>query len=186
MYSKVFIIHIHVFSLFSSSFPIKVITKYWAEFPILYNRSLLVIYFKYKSVCIWQPPISTSFVYWWIIFNLWIYHILFIINDGISHFCYCSFFAIAICYCAFCYFAHGIQLPWALYHGCTCFSVDVCLCFSWVYKWNCWVIWQPTPYFCLENSTERGAWWLQSRRSHSAGQDWVHTHNTQRGNKWNC
>ena len=37
---------------FSSSFPIQVITEYSAEFPVLYSRSLLVIYFKYNSVYI--------------------------------------------------------------------------------------------------------------------------------------
>ena len=122
MYSKVFIIHIHVFSLFSSSFPIKVITKYWAEFPILYNRSLLVIYFKYKSVCIWQPQISTSFVYWWIIFNLWIYHILFIINDGISHFCYCNLLLRFLLFCSW-YTAAMSIVPWLYMFFCGCVSL---------------------------------------------------------------
>ena len=32
-------------------FSIWVITEYWAEFPVLYSRSLLTIYFKYSSVC---------------------------------------------------------------------------------------------------------------------------------------
>ena len=30
--------------------PIQPATKHWAEFPVLYNRSLLVIHFKYSSV----------------------------------------------------------------------------------------------------------------------------------------
>ena len=38
---------------FSYSFPIQVFTKYWVEFPVLYSRSLLVIYFTYSNVCIW-------------------------------------------------------------------------------------------------------------------------------------
>ena len=32
------------------SFPIQAITEYWVEFPVLYSRSLLVIYFIYSSV----------------------------------------------------------------------------------------------------------------------------------------
>ena len=36
---------------FSNSFPISVITEYWAEFPVLYSRSLLVMYFIDSSVC---------------------------------------------------------------------------------------------------------------------------------------
>ena len=39
---------------FLDSFPIQVITEYWEEFPVLYSRSLLVIYFIYSSVCICQ------------------------------------------------------------------------------------------------------------------------------------
>ena len=31
-------------------FPIEVITEYWVEFPVLYSRSSLVIYFLYSSV----------------------------------------------------------------------------------------------------------------------------------------
>ena len=34
-------------SSFSNCFPLQVITKYWAELPVLYSRSLLVIYFIY-------------------------------------------------------------------------------------------------------------------------------------------
>ena len=47
----------HFFSLF-----LNVMTEYWAEFPVLYSRSLLVIYFKYSSVYI-----SVS----WVTFDLW-------------------------------------------------------------------------------------------------------------------
>ena len=39
----------------SNSFPIWVVTQYWAEFPVLYYRSLLVIYFKYSSVYMLIP-----------------------------------------------------------------------------------------------------------------------------------
>ena len=35
---------------FLDSFPIKVITGYWVEFPVLYSGSLLVIYLIYSSV----------------------------------------------------------------------------------------------------------------------------------------
>ena len=42
------VIHIHV-STFSNSFPIYVITEYWAEFPV-YSRSSFIIYFKDISV----------------------------------------------------------------------------------------------------------------------------------------
>ena len=43
------VIHIQVSILFQIFFPFRFITEYWAEFPVLYNRSLLVIYFKYSS-----------------------------------------------------------------------------------------------------------------------------------------
>ena len=36
----------------SNSFPIQVITEYWSEFPVLYNRSLLVLYLIYICVCV--------------------------------------------------------------------------------------------------------------------------------------
>ena len=34
---------------FSNSFPIEVITEYWVEFPVIYSRTLLVIYFIYSG-----------------------------------------------------------------------------------------------------------------------------------------
>ena len=34
---------------FLDSFPIYAITEYWVEFPVLYSRCLLVIYFIYSS-----------------------------------------------------------------------------------------------------------------------------------------
>ena len=37
-------------SSFLDSIPIKVITEYWVEFPVLYSRFLKVIYFIYSSV----------------------------------------------------------------------------------------------------------------------------------------
>ena len=40
--------HTHIQS-FSDSFPIR---EHWVELPVLYNKSLLVIYFIYSSVCI--------------------------------------------------------------------------------------------------------------------------------------
>ena len=42
---------------FLDSFPIYVIAEYWVEFPVLYSRSLLVIYFIYSSVYM-SIPIS--------------------------------------------------------------------------------------------------------------------------------
>ena len=31
--------------------------------------------------------------------------------------------------------------------------------------------WQPTPVFLLENSTDRGAWWLESMELQKSWQD---------------
>ena len=51
------VIHIHISILFSflDSIPMEVITEYQAEFPVLYSRSLLVIYFIYSSVYMSLP-----------------------------------------------------------------------------------------------------------------------------------
>ena len=38
-----------------SSPPIQAATYYWAEFPVLYSRTLLVIHFKYSSMCMFIP-----------------------------------------------------------------------------------------------------------------------------------
>ena len=40
---------------FLDSIPIHVITEYWVEFPVLYSRFLLVIYFIYSSVYVSIP-----------------------------------------------------------------------------------------------------------------------------------
>ena len=40
---------------FSGSFLIRVITEYWADFPVLYSRSLLVIYLIYRSMYMLMP-----------------------------------------------------------------------------------------------------------------------------------
>ena len=40
---------------FLDSFPIKAITEYWIEFPVLYSRNLFVIYFIYSSVYMSLP-----------------------------------------------------------------------------------------------------------------------------------
>ena len=40
--------HVYIWNL--DFFPVSVITKYWVEFPVLYSRSLLFIYFRYSSV----------------------------------------------------------------------------------------------------------------------------------------
>ena len=39
---------IHISNPFLDSFPMWVIKEYWVEFPVLYNRSLFVIYFIYS------------------------------------------------------------------------------------------------------------------------------------------
>ena len=46
--------HIYIYS-FSGSFPLQFIKKYWVEFPVLYSRSWLVIYFIYSSVYMLIP-----------------------------------------------------------------------------------------------------------------------------------
>ena len=43
------------FFFFSKFFPILVTTEYWVEFPGLYSRSFVVIYFVYSSVCMSGP-----------------------------------------------------------------------------------------------------------------------------------
>ena len=45
-------LYIYIYPLFLDSFPI---TEYWVEFPVLYRRSLLVIYFIYSSVLMSIP-----------------------------------------------------------------------------------------------------------------------------------
>ena len=42
----------YIHSYFFDSFPIWVIAEYWVEFPVLYSRSLLVMYFTYSSMYI--------------------------------------------------------------------------------------------------------------------------------------
>ena len=43
-------IHIQIQLFFSDSFPIWVIIEYWREFPVLYSRSFLIIYFVFSYV----------------------------------------------------------------------------------------------------------------------------------------
>ena len=45
--------HIHISVLFQILFPFRLLQN--IEFPVLYSRSLLVIYFKYGSVCMSIP-----------------------------------------------------------------------------------------------------------------------------------
>ena len=47
------IICVHIPAL-QHSFPGWVITEYWVEFPVLYSRSLLVVYFMCSSVYMWR------------------------------------------------------------------------------------------------------------------------------------
>ena len=49
VYRKVIQSYVQVYLFFFNSFLIQVITEYWGEFPVLYSRSLLVIYYKYSS-----------------------------------------------------------------------------------------------------------------------------------------
>ena len=41
-------IYIHLYS-FSDSFPLQIITIYWIQFPVLYSRTLLCIYFMFDG-----------------------------------------------------------------------------------------------------------------------------------------
>ena len=50
-------IHIYIYN-FSDSFPLQVITKYWTEFPVLYSRFLLDIYFINSSVWDWPNSVE--------------------------------------------------------------------------------------------------------------------------------
>ena len=53
VYSKVIQLYIYMYLFFFkyfSQFFFHFNTEYWAVFPVLYSRSLLVIYFKYSSV----------------------------------------------------------------------------------------------------------------------------------------
>ena len=43
---------IHIYILFSDNFPLWFFIRYWIQFPVLYNRSLLFIYLIYCSVYI--------------------------------------------------------------------------------------------------------------------------------------
>ena len=60
MYSKVVQFYIYIYLFFFNSFPIEVITEYWAEFPVLYNRSFLAVCFKYGSVYMSFPTPNLS------------------------------------------------------------------------------------------------------------------------------
>ena len=60
MYSKSdSVIHTRIYTLFWILFPIEAITDYWVELPVLYNRSILVIYFIYGS-CIAMATHSST------------------------------------------------------------------------------------------------------------------------------
>ena len=43
-------IHTYIYIYIYIYFPMQVITEYWVEFPVLYSKSLLIIYFMYSSV----------------------------------------------------------------------------------------------------------------------------------------
>ena len=82
-------IYIYLHS-FLDSFPIKAITEYWVEFPVLYSMSLLVIYFIYSSVYIshttneclsihlsMDPWVTSDIWLLWIVLSSWVYKYLF-------------------------------------------------------------------------------------------------------------
>ena len=46
---------LHMYLIFFKFFPHVVIAEYWAEFPVLYSRSLLVIYSIYSNVYMSTP-----------------------------------------------------------------------------------------------------------------------------------
>ena len=51
--------HTHTYK-YIGSFPLKVITRYWVESPVLYSRSLLVIYFMYDFSLTLCDPLSVA------------------------------------------------------------------------------------------------------------------------------
>ena len=59
VYSKV--IQLYICQSFSNSFPIYFITEYWADFSVLYCRSLLVIYFRNSHVYMSIP--NSAFIF---------------------------------------------------------------------------------------------------------------------------
>ena len=62
------VMHTHISTFFKDSFPIQGITECWVEFPVLYNRSLIVIRFIYSNVYMsipvsqFTPPPLSSLV----------------------------------------------------------------------------------------------------------------------------
>ena len=66
MYTNSICVYVYMYTYlpihsFLYSFPTEVTTEHWVEFPVLYSRSLLVIYFIYSSVYIqrrqWHPTL---------------------------------------------------------------------------------------------------------------------------------
>ena len=53
-------LYICIYPLFLDFFPIYAITEYWIEVPVLYSKSLLVVYFTYITVYISIP--TTQFI----------------------------------------------------------------------------------------------------------------------------
>ena len=85
--------HTHIHS-FSDSFPIQVITEYWVEFPVLYSRSLLIIYFIYNSVYLLIPNsqfIPPSYVSPLVSINLF--------SMSVSLFLFCFWVCLCECVC---------------------------------------------------------------------------------------
>ena len=57
---SVSVLHIHVSIIFQFLFSIRLLTEYWAEFLLLYSKSLLVIHFKYSVDVYKSIPSSLS------------------------------------------------------------------------------------------------------------------------------
>ena len=55
MYSKAIQLHIYIYPFFFRFFSHTGYTEYLVEFPVLYSRSLLIIYFIYSSVYMLIP-----------------------------------------------------------------------------------------------------------------------------------
>ena len=58
MYSKVIQFYIYTYPFFFRFFSIYVITEYWTEFPVLFSRSLLIIYFIHVPCLVTQSRLA--------------------------------------------------------------------------------------------------------------------------------
>ena len=65
---------------FSDYFPLEVITRYWILFPVLYSKSLLLIY----SICVnsYYLSILLLFPFWYLCLGVW--HLLMYFGDAME------------------------------------------------------------------------------------------------------